>query len=140
MYTTYNTSDYVPNSKNGYVITSDGLIHQIHYKFIHNSVIVSLFKEKAIQSGISSIELDDSLSPELYKFVNQMPVVTISNHGALSVYWNKGLTKIQINSVEHILKYVYGYDGDEKVEFSNLTKQKTVNELIRKMENEVNLR
>lgn len=140
MYTTYNMSDYVPNSKNGYVITPDGLIHQIHYKFIHNSVIVSLFKEEAIKSGINSIELDDSLSPELYEFVNKMPVVTISNHVVLSVYWNKGLTKIQINSVEHILKYVYGYDGDEKVEFSNLTKPKTVNELLGKMKNEDNLR
>lgn len=133
-YTTYERTDMIPFNKNGYVITPDGKIHSLRYKFSHNLVIAKLYPNELKTYGYD-FEPDLDNCQEIYGFANKMPVITLSFlSDSYSVYHNTGITNEQYNSVEHLLKYVYGLDSDEKVQFSNYVGTNTVRKLLEKFQ------
>jgi hypothetical protein len=80
-YTTYEIADAIPLNDYGYVITPDGKIHSLRYKFSHSYVICLLFKKYLPDFNLDINDLDfDSAtySNVVNKFVSYMPTIQIS--------------------------------------------------------------
>lgn len=121
---TYTTDDQIPMKDCGYVITMDGIIHALKYKFSHAYVIATLFPDRLSEYNLSLDELDlDNSTVVASKFSFDMPTIRVSRTMPYSlhtyiydVWYNDKLTPESIKSLNHLLRNVYGCDGHEKVE------------------------
>lgn len=122
--TPYTISDVIPVKDSGYVITMDGTIHMLKYKFSHAYIIANLFSDRLGEYNLNLNDLDIDNSMLLAgEFSFDMPTIRVSrsmpytSHTYIyDVWYNKNLTKESINALRHILYNVYGVDGYEKVE------------------------
>ena len=120
----YTKDDHIPMKDCGYVITMDGIIHALKYKFSHAYVIATLFPESLKEYNLSLDELDlDNSTVVASKFSFDMPTIRVSRTMPYSlhtyiydIWYNDNLTPESITSLNHLLRNVYGCDGQESVE------------------------
>lgn len=127
-YTTYEIADAIPLNDYGYVITPDGKIHSLRYKFSHSYVICLLFKKYLPDFNLDINDLDfDSAtySNVVNKFVSYMPTIQISRIKSDFIYhynfWfdTKLVNAKMIESYKHIIYNVYGCDGSEYCDYKS---------------------
>lgn len=121
---TYTKDDQIPMKDCGYVITMDGIIHALKYKFSHAYVIATLFPDRLSEYKLSLDDLDlDNSTVLASDFSFDMPTIRVSRtmpymtHTYIyDVWYNNDLSPESITSLKHLLFNVYGCDGYEKVE------------------------
>lgn len=124
-YTTFETTDVIPVSDHGYVITPDGKIHMLRYRFSHNYIICSLFRKYLPDFDLSfdNIDSDRAVADnKINKFVSAMPTIRISRDKTLTYHYNfwfvdNLVNQKMIDSFRHIIKNVYGCDGSERCDY-----------------------
>lgn len=122
--TPYTIDNVIPLKDSGYVITMDGTIHMLKYKFSHAYIIANLFSDRLGEYNLNLNDLDIDNSMLLAgAFAFDMPTIRVSRTMPYSshtyiyeVWYNKDLTTESISALRHILYNVYGVDGYEKVE------------------------
>lgn len=143
-YTTYDITDHIPLNDHGYVLTMDGKIHSLKYKFSHAYVVCLLFKDRLKEYNLSLENIDiDNAAYDSGKFQFNMPCIRIARYMPLDsrsyeydVWYNKHVSKEMMVSLNHIMHNIYGIDGYETVCSPNqLTRY--VGELIRFLKNKL---
>lgn len=121
---TYTKDDQIPMKDCGYVITMDGIIHALKYKFSHAYVIATLFPDRLSEYKLSLDDLDlDNSTVLASRFSFDMPTIRVSRTMPYSshtyiydVWYNDDLSPESLKALYHLLFNVYGCDGYEKVE------------------------
>lgn len=125
--TPYTINDIIPVNDKGYVITMDGTIHMLKYKFSHAYIIANLFSDRLCEYNLNLSDLDlDNAMTLAGGFSFDMPTIRVSRYIPYTshiylyeVWYNNNLSQESIIALRHILYNVYGVDGYEKVESPN---------------------
>lgn len=123
-YTTFSRLDNIPVNDYGYVITMDGTIHSLKYKFSHAYIVCLLFKDKLESYGLSLDKIDiDNATYNTGMFPFDMPCIRVARYMPhdkglyeYDLWYNKNISKEMLLSLHHIMYNVYGIDGSETVD------------------------